>query len=93
MTSVGYCMHLHGVNVVKDEKPRAESLVARCNYVALDVTYTKRSFFFKADSSSACHVIPSFYVTAASLPSSQKPAPSAYTQPHEYSQHTCVAFL
>ena len=40
MTSVGYCMHLHGVNEVKDETRRAESLVGRCNSVALDATYT-----------------------------------------------------
>jgi len=45
MTSVGYCMHLHGFNEVKDETHRAESLVARCNSVALDATYTKSSLF------------------------------------------------
>jgi hypothetical protein len=44
--SASYCMHLLGVNEVEDEKHRSESLVARCNSVALDHTDMKRSFFF-----------------------------------------------
>jgi hypothetical protein len=48
VTSVVGCMQLHRVNEVKDETRGAESLVARCNSVAVDDTYTKRSSFFKS---------------------------------------------